>query len=98
VVTVRVVEQGGGAESIRPEDGKLIAEASIVDIPPGYPAGSEIEITLRMGFDGMLELTALHEGVADRPLMIRVETSAALSQADVARERAQVGRVRRRGA
>jgi len=98
VVTVRVVEQGGGAESTRPEDGKLIAEASIVDIPPGYPAGSEIEITLRMGFDGILELTALHEGLADRPLTVRVETSAALSQADVARERAQVGRVRRREA
>lgn len=98
VVTVHVVEQGGGAESTRPEDGKLIAEASIVDIPPGYPAGSEIEITLRMGFDGILELTALHEGLADRPLTVRVETSAALSQADVARERAQVGRVRRREA
>jgi molecular chaperone DnaK (HSP70) len=98
VVTVRVVEQGGGAESTRPEDGKLIAEASILDIPPGYPAGSEIEITLRMGFDGILELTALHEGLADRPLTVRVETSAALSQADVARERAQVGRVRRREA
>jgi len=98
VVTVRVVEQGGGAESTRPEDGKLIAEASILDIPPGYPAGSEIEITLRMGFDGILELTALHEGLADRPLTVRVETSAALSQADVSRERAQVGRVRRREA
>ncbi len=98
VVTVRVVEQGGGAESTRPEDGKLIAEASILDIPPGYPAGSEIEITLRMGFDGILELTALHEGLADRPLTVRVETSAALSQADVAWERAQVGRVRRREA
>ena len=96
VVTVRVVEQGGGAESSRPEDGKLIAEASIVDIPPGHPAGSEIEITLRMGFDGILELTALHEGVADRPLTVRIETSAALSQADVARERAQVGKVHRR--
>lgn len=98
VVTVRVVEQGGGAESARPEDGKLIAEASIVDIPPGHPAGSEIEITLRMGFDGILELTALHEGLAERPLTVRIETSAALSQADVARERAQVGRVRRREA
>jgi molecular chaperone DnaK (HSP70) len=95
-VTIRVVEQGGGTESPRPEDAKLIAEAAIEDIPPGHPAGTEIEVVLRMGFDGILELTALHEGLADRPLTVRVETGAALSQADVARERAQVGRIRRR--
>ncbi len=95
-VTVRVVEQGGGAESERLEDNKIIAEASITGIPPGYPAGSEISIGLRMGFDGILELHAWHEGLADRPLTVQVETSAALSQADVARERAQVARVRRR--
>jgi molecular chaperone DnaK (HSP70) len=96
IVTVRVVEQGGGAESERVEDGKIVAEASITDIPPGYPAGSQISIRLRMGFDGILELTAWHEALPDRPLQVQVETSAALSQADVARERAQVARVRRR--
>ncbi len=96
IVTVRVIEQGGGSESEDPEDNKMIAEASITDIPYGYPAGTEIEITLAMGFDGILDLTATHEGTIDRPLKISVETSAALSQADVARERAQVARVRRR--
>ena len=96
VVTIHVVEQGGGAESRHVEDSKVIAEASIVDIPPGYPAGTELQITLSMGFDGILELTATHEGVADRPLRLQIETSAALSQADVARERAQVAKVRRR--
>ena len=95
-VTIRVVEQAGGVESRHVEDNKIIAEASIVDIPPGYPAGTELQITLAMGFDGILELTALHEGLADRPLRVQVETSAALSQADVARERAQVAKVRRR--
>ncbi|HST86008.1 MAG TPA: Hsp70 family protein [Kineosporiaceae bacterium] len=96
VVTVRVVEQGGGAESPDPDLSKIIAEASITEIPPGYPAGSQIEITLAMGFDGILELTARHEGLAERPLKTQIETSAALSQADVARERAQVARVRNR--
>ena len=95
-VTVRVVEQGGGAESARVEDGKVVAEASITDIPPGWPAGTQILVELRMGFDGILRVTAWHEGLADRPLTVEVETSAALSQADVARERAQVARVRRR--
>jgi molecular chaperone DnaK (HSP70) len=94
IVTVRVVEQGGGAESTDPHLSKIIAEASITDIPHGYPAGSQIEITLAMGFDGILELTALHEGMVNRPLKTQIETSAALSQADVARERAQVARLR----
>ena len=96
VVTVRVVEQGGGTESEWLEDNKVIAEASITDIPAGYPAGTEIQIALKMGFDGILELTACHEGLVGRPLTLQVETSAALSQADVARQRAQVARVRRR--
>ncbi|ABW10646.1 2-alkenal reductase [Parafrankia sp. EAN1pec] len=94
-VTVYVVEQAGGVESPRVGDNKVIAEAEITGIPPGYPAGTQIEIMFRMGFDGILEVTARHEGLADRPLTVRVETSAALSQADVAREREQVARARR---
>ncbi|MBX6388464.1 MAG: Hsp70 family protein [Frankia sp.] len=94
-VIVYVVEQAGGIESPRVEDNKIIASAEITGIPPGYPAGTEIEITFRMGFDGILEVTARHEGLADRPLTVRVETSAALSQADVAREREQVAKARR---
>ncbi len=96
VVNISVVEQGGGSESRRPEDNKLVAEAQITGIPLGYPAGSEIEIRLAMGFDGILHITALHEGLPDKPLTVQVETSAALSQADVARERAQVAKLRRR--
>ncbi|WP_163551486.1 Hsp70 family protein [Candidatus Frankia alpina] len=94
-VTVYVVEQAGGVESTRVEDNKVIAEAEITGIPPGFPAGSQIQILFRMGFDGILEVTATHEGLADQPLTVRVETSAALSQADVAREREQIARARR---
>ncbi|MEX5632225.1 Hsp70 family protein [Parafrankia sp. FMc2] len=94
-VTVHVVEQAGGVESARVDDNKIIANAEITGIPPGYPAGTQIEIMFRMGFDGILEVTARHEGLADRPLTVRIETSAALSQADVAREREQVARARR---
>jgi molecular chaperone DnaK (HSP70) len=95
-VTVRVIEQGGGVESSDPYVNKIIAEASIEGIPFGYPAGSQVEITLAMGFDGILELSAVHEGMPDRPLKVQIETSAALSQAEVARERAQVANVRRK--
>ncbi|WP_203933804.1 Hsp70 family protein [Virgisporangium ochraceum] len=96
VVTVRIIEQGGGVESSDPLVNKIIAEASITGIPHGYPAGSEIEITLAMGFDGILTLSAVHEGMRDRPLQIQIETSAALSQAEVARERAQVANMWRK--
>ncbi len=96
IVTIRLIEQGGGAESYRPEDNKMIAELSITDIPPGYPAGSQIEVTLEMGFDGILVVTAVHEGAPDRQLTMRVDTGATLTQADVAREREQVARSRRR--
>jgi molecular chaperone DnaK (HSP70) len=95
-VNVRVVEQGGGLESRRPEDNKVILSAEITGIPPGYPAGSEIQIRLAMGFDGILHVTAWHEAMPDKPLHVKVETSAALSQADVAREREQVKKLRRR--
>jgi molecular chaperone DnaK len=44
----------------------------------------------------MLVVTAEHEGASDRPLTLRIDTGAALSQADVAREREQVARTRRR--
>jgi molecular chaperone DnaK (HSP70) len=94
-VAVFIVEQAGGTESPRVEDNKVIAQVEFTDIPPGYPAGTDIEITFRMGFDGILEVTATHQGLPDRPLTVRVETSAALSQADVARERDQVARARR---
>ncbi|WP_239333709.1 Hsp70 family protein [Frankia sp. CiP3] len=96
VITLQLVEQRGGAEPARVEDMKIIAQADITGIPPGFPAGTPIEIIFRMGFDGILEMTALHEGLADRRLTVRVETNAALSQADVARERDAVARLRRR--
>ncbi|WP_322747849.1 MULTISPECIES: Hsp70 family protein [unclassified Frankia] len=95
-VMLQVVEQGSGAESTRIEDSMIVSRAEITGIPPGFPAGTPIEIIFRMGFDGVLDVTALHEGLADRRLTVRVETTAALSQADVARERDAVARLRRR--
>jgi molecular chaperone DnaK (HSP70) len=64
--------------------------------PARLPRRDRAADHLSMGFDGILELTATHEGMAGRPLRVQVETSAALSQADVARERNQVAKVRRR--
>ncbi|BDH56876.1 Hsp70 family protein [Tsukamurella sp. PLM1] len=95
-IEVTVVEQQGQVASQRLSDAKLLVEGTITDIPPGYPAGSEVRITFEMGFDGVLHVTAHHVD-ADMPLTLSAQTGAMLSQADVARELDQVQRTRRRG-
>lgn len=67
----------------------------IEGIPRGYDEGSEVRITFEMGFDGVLHVAAHHVD-ADKPLQLSAQTGATLSQAEVARERAQVKRSRRR--
>ncbi|CAM3592932.1 Hsp70 family protein [Tsukamurella ocularis] len=94
-IEVTVVEQQGQVASQRLGDAKLLVEGTIRDIPPGYPAGSEVRITFEMGFDGVLHVTAHHVD-ADLPLTLTAQTGAMLSQADVERELGQVQRSRRR--
>ncbi|MEV6065811.1 Hsp70 family protein [Nocardia sp. NPDC052001] len=94
-IELTIVEQQGQAASTRPEDSKILVEGRIRDIPPGYPAGSEVRVTFEMGFDGVLHVTAYHVD-ADLPLALSVQTGATLSQADVARELDQLQRTRRR--
>ena len=95
-IQLTVVEQQGQAESARPEDAKVLVQGSITGIPAGYDEGSEVRVSFEMGFDGVLHVTAFHVD-AGLPLVLRATTGATLSQAEVARERAQLGRMRRRG-
>ena len=95
VIQLTVVEQQGQAESNRPEDAKVLIVGEITGIPPGYDEGSEVRVTFEMGFDGVLHVTAYHVD-ADLPLTLTATTGATLSQAEVARERDQLGRTRRR--
>ncbi|MEJ3654784.1 Hsp70 family protein [Actinomycetes bacterium KLBMP 9759] len=94
-IEVTVVEQQGQAESSRPEDAKILIVGEITGIPPGYDEGSEVRVTFQMGFDGVLHVTAFHVD-AGIPLTLTATTGATLSQAEVARERDQLGRTRRR--
>ncbi|WP_459957499.1 Hsp70 family protein [Nocardia sp. IFM 10818] len=94
-IELTIVEQQGQAASTRPEDTKILVEGRIRDIPPGYPAGSEVQVTFEMGFDGVLHVTAYHVD-ARMPLALSVQTGATLSQADVTRELDQLQRTRRR--
>jgi molecular chaperone DnaK (HSP70) len=95
VIQVTVVEQQGQVESARPEDVKILIAGEITGIPPGYDEGSEVRVTFEMGFDGVLHVTAFHLD-AGIPLRLTATTGATLSQAEVARERDQLGKSRRR--
>jgi molecular chaperone DnaK len=95
VIEVSVVEQQGQAESARAQDAKVLIAGEITGIPPGYSEGSEVRVTFEMGFDGVLHVTAFHVD-AGLPLVLTATTGATLSQAEVARERDQLGKQRRR--
>ena len=95
-IALTVVEQQGQAESNRTEDAKVLITGEITGIPPGHDEGSEVRVSFEMGFDGVLHVTAFHVD-AEMPLTLSVTTGATLSQAEVARERAELGKQRRRG-
>jgi molecular chaperone DnaK len=94
-IQLTVVVQQGQAESSRPEDAKVLIVGEISGIPPGFDEGSEVRVTFEMGFDGVLHVTAFHVD-AGIPLTLTATTGATLSQAEVAREREQLGKLRRR--
>ena len=94
-IQLTVVEQQGQAESSRPEDAKVLIVGEISGIPPGFDEGSEVRVTFEMDFDGVLHVTAFHVE-AGIPLTLTATTGATLSQAEVAREREQLGKLRRR--
>jgi len=95
-INITVVEQQGQVESDRVEDAKVLIEGRITGIPPGFGEGSEVQVTFEMGFDGVLHVFAFHVE-AGIPLELAATTGATLSQAEVARERDQLGKLRRRG-
>ncbi len=94
-ISIMVVEQQGQSASTDPDDAKILMAGQIEGIPPGYSDGSEVRIDFRMGFDGVLHVTA-HHVEANLPLTLSAETGATISQAEVAREREQILRSRRR--
>jgi molecular chaperone DnaK (HSP70) len=94
-IQLTVVEQQGQVESGRPDDAKVLVQGEITGIPGGFDEGSEVRVSFEMGFDGVLHVTAFHVE-AGIPLVLTATTGATLSQAEVARERDQLGKMRRR--
>lgn len=94
-IEIRIVEQQSQAESTRAQDVKVLVAGSIEGIPPGYDENSEVRVSFEMGFDGLLTVFAYHVD-AGLPLTLAAQTGATLSQTEVAREREQLQRTRRR--
>ncbi len=59
-IHVVVYEQAGSVESDLPDDNKVVIEGDISDIPPGHPRGTRVDVTLKMGTDGTIFLSARH--------------------------------------
>jgi molecular chaperone DnaK len=88
-IEIQVFEQGGSEESERVEDNNLLVAGSLTGIPPGYPRGTQVEITFTMASDGTLDVSARHAGKRE-PLQLRVDTGASLSPGAVEAEQGRV--------
>ncbi|GAA4720021.1 Hsp70 family protein [Phytohabitans rumicis] len=57
-IRIEVYEQAGAVESAEVDDNRLVLDGELSGLPPGLPAGSPIQLTLRIGLDGRLSLVA----------------------------------------
>jgi molecular chaperone DnaK (HSP70) len=92
-VYLQVFEQAGSEESERLEDNNILIGGSLAGIPPGHKKGTAVNVSFSMGSDGTLDVTARHVAM-DTPLVLKVETGAALSPETIAAERDQVSLIK----
>ena len=92
-IQLTVVAAGQAERTARGRE--VLVQGAITGIRPATTR-ERGAVSFEMGFDGVLHVTAFHVD-AGLPLVLRATTGATLSQAEVARERAQLGRMRRRG-
>ena len=81
-VLIRVMEQGGQAESTELIDNIKIGENEITDLPPNLPAGSPIHVTFRLEEDGTLTITAI-EPSSQKELKFNVTVEGFMSRQEV---------------
>jgi molecular chaperone DnaK (HSP70) len=92
-VRVELMEQAGAVASAAAADNRRVLDGEIVDIPPGLPAGSPIDITLAVGVDGRLQCTAT-EPRSRRTLVLESYVEGVSDSADVQEQRAVVAGLR----
>ena len=78
-VSIRVLESLSSERCSQPEEGTEIGE-TVLELPPGLPAGSPMEIEFKLNESGLLELRAM-EITGGRDIVARFETVDAISPA-----------------
>lgn len=81
-VLIKVMEQGGHAESPQVSDNNQISDGEISNLPPNLPAGSPIHVTFRLEEDGTLKIRAL-EPSSTRELKLEVKVEGLMSREEV---------------
>lgn len=94
-VRIQVYEQAGPALSAEPGHNRLVLDGELTKIPP-LPAGSVIEITMRIAIDGRLSVIA-REPVSGRELLLEAFVEGVVDSADTQRLTQLVGLTSVRG-
>ncbi|MEI9975281.1 MAG: Hsp70 family protein [Ignavibacteriota bacterium] len=85
-VEIRVMEQGGQAESEDVSNNVELVSGEISGIPPGLGAGSPIHVTFRLAKDGTLQVTA-SEASSGRDLRLEATVEGVMSGQEVEQRR-----------
>ncbi|MDQ3670884.1 MAG: Hsp70 family protein [Actinomycetota bacterium] len=75
-VTSALYEQVGSVQSEQPENNEKIIDFAIVDVPPGYRAGTQLDVTFMMDASGLIRIMAKHPG-KEEPLVVEVNVGGA---------------------
>ena len=94
-VRIQVYEQAGSALSAEVGHNRLVLDGELTQIPP-LPAGSVIQITVRIAIDGRLSVIA-HEPVSGRELVLEAFVEGVVDSAETDRLTALVGLTAVRG-
>jgi molecular chaperone DnaK len=92
---IQVYEQAGAAPSAEVGHNRLVLDGELTEIPP-LPAGSVIEITMRIAIDGRLSVLA-REPVSGRELVLEAFVEGVVDDADTLRLTRLVGLTSVRG-
>jgi molecular chaperone DnaK len=94
-VRIQVYEQAGSSVSAEVGHNRLVLDGELTQIPP-LPAGSVIEITIRIAIDGRLSVIA-REPVSGRELLLEAFVEGVIDSADTQRLTRLVGLTSVRG-
>jgi molecular chaperone DnaK (HSP70) len=83
-VVIQIMEQAGQVESKLLTDNILLTSGEIGPLPPGLPAGSDVEVVFRLEEDGTLKVTA-REPKSGKGLELKADVSSAMTKAEIER-------------